>query len=114
MSDHSAVGSRGTGLREVREAVQQANLLRRLEQSTSAACDSGCEGRCRECPADAIREAIAILAALSALPLDAHEVCICAAIRLEDGRIIRGHRHDDCIQTALKWRAAGQDIKDGG
>lgn len=38
------------------------------------------------------------------------EICICAAIRLDDGRIIRGHRHDDCIQTALKWRSAGQDI----
>ena len=42
------------------------------------------------------------------------EICICAAIRLEDGLVIRGHRHDDCIQTALKWRAAGQDIGDAG
>lgn len=33
------------------------------------------------------------------------EVCICAAIQLADGRVIRGHRHDDCIQTALKWDA---------
>lgn len=33
----------------------------------------------------------------------AFEFCVCAAIRLADGRIIRGHRHDDCIQTALKW-----------
>lgn len=32
------------------------------------------------------------------------EICICAAIQLTDGRIIRGHRHDDCIQTALKWK----------
>jgi hypothetical protein len=37
------------------------------------------------------------------------EVCICAAIRLPDGRIIRGHRHGDCIQTAAqlidhRWR----------
>ena len=38
------------------------------------------------------------------------EVCLCAAIRLDDGRIIRGHRHDDCIQTALKWKKAGQEI----
>lgn len=38
------------------------------------------------------------------------EICICAAVRLEDGRIIRGHRHDDCIQTALKWKNAGQNI----
>jgi hypothetical protein len=38
------------------------------------------------------------------------EVCICAAILLDDGRIIRGHRHDDCIQTAQKWQNAGQNI----
>lgn len=30
---------------------------------------------------------------------------ICIAIQLADGRVIRGHRHDDCIQTALKWQA---------
>jgi hypothetical protein len=28
------------------------------------------------------------------------EVVICAAIRLPDGRIFRGHRHGDCIRTA--------------
>ena len=33
------------------------------------------------------------------------EICICAAIQLADGRIIRGHRHDDCIHTAIKWKA---------
>lgn len=30
------------------------------------------------------------------------EICICAAIRCDDGAIIRGHRHDDCILTAGK------------
>jgi len=28
------------------------------------------------------------------------EIVICAAIRLPDGRIIRGHRHGDCMHTA--------------
>jgi hypothetical protein len=28
------------------------------------------------------------------------EICICAAIRLPDGRVFRGHRHSDCIKTA--------------
>lgn len=28
------------------------------------------------------------------------EICICAALRLPDGRIFRGHRHGDCIWTA--------------
>ena len=30
----------------------------------------------------------------------ASEVVICAAIKLDDGYIVRGHRHDDCIRTA--------------
>lgn len=38
------------------------------------------------------------------------EVCLCAALLLDDGRIIRGHRHDDCIGTYGKWRNAGQRI----
>lgn len=32
----------------------------------------------------------------------AREVCICAAVRLADGCIIRGHRHHDCLRTALE------------
>lgn len=27
------------------------------------------------------------------------EICICAAIRLKDGLIIRGHRHSDCYRN---------------
>ena len=27
------------------------------------------------------------------------EVCICAAIKMPDGYIVRGHRHNDCIHT---------------
>jgi hypothetical protein len=27
------------------------------------------------------------------------EILICAAVRMSDGYIIRGHRHNDCIQT---------------
>lgn len=38
------------------------------------------------------------------------EIGIRAAVRLDDGRIIRGHRHDDCYATAAKWGKAGQDI----
>jgi hypothetical protein len=29
------------------------------------------------------------------------EIVICSAIRLPDGRIFRGHRHSDCINTAM-------------
>lgn len=43
-------------------------------------------------------------------PPEKSEVCICAALLLDDGRVIRGHRHDDCIGTYAKWRNAGQDI----
>lgn len=31
------------------------------------------------------------------------EHCICAAIVLRDGAIVRGRRHDDCIRAAKKW-----------
>lgn len=48
------------------------------------------------------------IAALSS-SVSPKEVCICAAIQLADGRIVRGHRHDDCIQTIIKWRKAGQN-----
>jgi hypothetical protein len=30
------------------------------------------------------------------------EVCICAAVRMNDGYIVRGHRHADAIRTASK------------
>jgi hypothetical protein len=30
------------------------------------------------------------------------EICICAAIKLEDGTLIRGQRHGDAIETALR------------
>lgn len=46
-------------------------------------------------------------------PKEEQEICICAALQLIDGRVIRGHRHDDCIQTATKWRDAGQVIEHG-
>ena len=38
------------------------------------------------------------------------EICICAAIQLTDGRIFRGHRHDDCIQVAVKNRVERPDF----
>lgn len=31
------------------------------------------------------------------------EICICAAVRFSDGRIVRGHRHDACFITAAGW-----------
>lgn len=30
------------------------------------------------------------------------EICICAAVVAEDGYIVRGHRHCDCIQSILR------------
>lgn len=41
---------------------------------------------------------------------DTPEICICAALKLEDGRVIHGHRHNDCILTAIRWKQAGQDV----
>jgi hypothetical protein len=33
------------------------------------------------------------------------EFCVCAAILLDDGRVIRGHRHSDCVRTWAMWRS---------
>jgi len=30
------------------------------------------------------------------------EICICSAIKMPDGYIVRGHRHSDCFYTAMK------------
>lgn len=32
------------------------------------------------------------------------EICICSAVIAEDGTIIRGHRHADCIYTMHRMR----------
>lgn len=29
------------------------------------------------------------------------EICICAAIKLHNGYVIRGHRHSDCIRNVM-------------
>lgn len=31
------------------------------------------------------------------------EICICAAIRLPDGKLFRGNRHFHCIKDAVEW-----------
>lgn len=38
------------------------------------------------------------------------EVCICAAILLADGRVIRCHRHCQGLRVAEEWSEAGQSI----
>jgi hypothetical protein len=35
------------------------------------------------------------------------EICICAAIQFDDGRVIRGHRHHDCFHTAERMGLSG-------
>lgn len=41
------------------------------------------------------------------------ETIICAAIRLPDGRVIRGHRHDSCIRTAEEMVSWQHDPRSG-
>lgn len=36
----------------------------------------------------------------AALPQAEPEVCICAALQMPDGYVVRGHRHDGAIKTA--------------
>lgn len=54
-----------------------------------------------------MRQLSAAETCLSASEAKAREVCLCAAV-LVDGQIIRGHRHDDALQTAGK---KGLDMK---
>jgi hypothetical protein len=42
------------------------------------------------------------------------EICICAALRLSDGRIVRGHRHDDCFRTLSGWMCGEVDRPEQG
>jgi hypothetical protein len=39
------------------------------------------------------------------------EVCICAAIRLSDGRIFRGHRHHNCFAVLADLRTVDASIQ---
>lgn len=39
------------------------------------------------------------------------EICICAAIRLADGRVIRSHRHSHAMRTAFDMRIPTVDIR---
>jgi hypothetical protein len=41
-------------------------------------------------------------ASKEALKMNKPVVCICAAVITEDGTIIRGHRHEDCIKSILR------------
>lgn len=42
----------------------------------------------------------ALLVEIEALRSAPPEHCVCAALKMPDGYIVRGHRHDDCIITA--------------
>lgn len=39
------------------------------------------------------------------------EVCICAALRTPAGTIIRGHRHNDCLRTAITSGVMPEDVR---
>jgi hypothetical protein len=81
-----------------------AELIQELRSTRFfGCCTNGCKTdapTCQRCKFIA-----RIIIALRTVEQETHpEVCICAAIQLTDGRIFRGHRHDDCIQTALKQK----------
>lgn len=38
------------------------------------------------------------------------EIVICAAIKTKDGTVIRGHRHADCVSTAMRMRYKKEDL----
>ena len=43
----------------------------------------------------------------------ASEVCICAAVRTADGRVIRGHRHSDALRTARGVGGSTRGVEQG-
>lgn len=47
-------------------------------------------------------------ATVMAAPAASKERCICAAIQLKTGAIIRGHRHDSCFLTAMRIPGVGK------
>lgn len=49
------------------------------------------------------------------LPPDtlAREICICAAIRLPDGRVIRGHRHHNCFHAIAELATVDASVPSG-
>lgn len=51
-------------------------------------------------------------AALARLQGERQEVCICAAVRLYDGRVIRGHRHHNCFVAANEAGQRGLILQD--
>jgi hypothetical protein len=58
----------------------------------------------------------AVARTLDELDDGARETVICAAIRLPDGRIFRGHRHGDCIRTAreaVNWNGGVDPWREG-
>lgn len=53
--------------------------------------------------ADELEAALRLSAGAEHERLNGPEICICAAIRMNNGVILRGHRHDDCFNTARKY-----------
>ena len=45
---------------------------------------------------------------------EAAETCLCAAIKLSDGYIVRGHRHNDCLRTAWDMKRIGDSRPEQG
>ena len=44
--------------------------------------------------------------------VDGREVCLCAAIRMPDGDVVRGHRHNNCYDV-VRHRMEAKYTRDG-
>jgi len=47
------------------------------------------------------------------MTIEEKEICICAAIEMKDGYIIRGHRHRDCLRTASQIPKYKDELPNG-
>ena len=62
-------------------------------------CVDGSTSRCPDCGATKDNWATNVWIS----PTKSNEIVICSAIKLPNGKIFRGHRHSDCIETAFKF-----------
>lgn len=79
----------------MRGAFERLSAALNGDEEFCLGCNKSTELRDCGCPAGTARRPMRPTAEVGG------EVCICAAIKMPDGYVVRGHRHGDCIITAI-------------
>lgn len=83
--------------------------LEDLTESEAHRLETCSHALCSTVEAEAeIFTAITLRKLLLAVKAGSPEICICAAVLLDDGRVVRGHRHSDCMHTAANMYYKGR------